>query len=95
MTVSGPGAAAIHLTGRTGGEGNAIATISATEDPLEVLSTCAGSGLQSVRVDLSLVAQRLSGESTGATHFGQRDPDALRRSVRLASVRANNHGTAR
>jgi hypothetical protein len=56
-----PGAAVIHLIGGAGGDGDAVAAVSSEEDPAQLLEACAGSGLRSVRVDLSLVANRISG----------------------------------
>jgi hypothetical protein len=52
--VRGPGAAALHLEGADGGSATGVATASASEDPAAIAAACAGPGLRSVRVDLSL-----------------------------------------
>ena len=53
--VRGPGAAAIRLEGARGGSATGEAAASAEEDPAEIAAACAGPGLRSVAIDLSLV----------------------------------------
>ena len=50
--VRGGGGAAITLTGAKAGSAAALATVSNSEDPVQILQRCAGSGLESVRVDV-------------------------------------------
>ena len=59
--VRGPGAAAISLAGQGGGEASAVATVSPEEDPVEIAQRCAGEGLRTVRIDISLTSPGISG----------------------------------
>lgn len=50
--VRGGGGAAISLSGAKAGSAAALATVSNSEDPVQILQRCAGPGLESVRIDV-------------------------------------------
>jgi hypothetical protein len=52
--VRGPGFAAVRLEGARGGSAAGQATASADEDPAAIAAACAGPGLRSVGIDITL-----------------------------------------
>jgi hypothetical protein len=59
--VRGPGAAALSLEGRAGGQATAEATVSQDEDPAAIALACAGAGLSEVGIDANLATSGISG----------------------------------
>lgn len=59
--LRGPGVAAITLEGRAGGSAAGVANVSASEDPVETLERCSGSGLRRAQIELRLASLGISG----------------------------------
>lgn len=59
--LRGPGIGAITLAGRASGSATGVASVSAQENPVDILNGCGGTGIRQVVIDLRLGAQGLSG----------------------------------